>query len=130
MPPGPPEDTLFSFTPSERRSFLLTTLPFIAYMVYALTRAFQTEAGFTTLLAWSGVWLGVSAYWFVRLAQRRRAAPHRVLALPAWTTLPAILTLTPPATTQPAFTSDKPSPRPQSFRLRPSPLRGPPVPVR
>ena len=121
---------MFSFTPSERRSFLLTTLPFIAYMVYALTRAFQTEAGFTTLLAWSGVWLGVSAYWFVRLAQRRRAAPHRVLALPAWTTLPAILTLTPPATTQPAFTSDKPSPRPQSFRLSPSPLRGPPVPVR
>lgn len=121
---------MFSFTPSERRSFLLAALPFTAYMAYTLLGALQSGVGLSSLLGWIAVWLGVAAYWFVRLSQRRRSNLHRTLILPAWTTLPAILTLAPPATTQPAFTSDTRSSRPTTFRLRPAPLRGPPVSVR
>jgi hypothetical protein len=121
---------LFSFTPSERRSFFLAAFPFSAYMAYALLGAFQNGVGFSSSLGWIAVWLGVAAYWFVRFSPRRRHDFHRTLLLPAWTTLPAISTLTPPVATRPTFTSDTPSPWPTTFRLKPAPLRGPPVSVR
>ena len=117
-------------TPPERRSFLLATLPFSIYMVYARSSAFQTSAGWSSLLGWNAFVLSLFAYLFVRFALRRPRELSRILVIHNCTALPVLLLLTPPDPPQSRITSDTPRPPHHEYTLRPSPLRGPPVPVR
>ena len=127
---------ILPLTSTERRSFLLATLPYNAYMVYTLVWAFQRGTGWFSLLSWCAVWLCVLAYIYVRYTLRQLYDHRRVFTFSHWQAITELLLRTSSSPAPKLASTPKPQilvnpddlpPLPHHYRLKPSPPTGPPV---
>lgn len=112
-----------------RRTLILALAPHIGFAVHSVYFAILFGPDWGSLLLWGFLTLSILATIFLRYAARRQDKLHCILTLIRATAFPPLLVLLLPAPKLHGTPCDPLPPRP-NLRLRPMPLRGPPMSVR